>query len=99
MLPFAEIGQSITNFFSGSPANTTNDNATQSEAPSQEINAATGLEGKENVTENSTESAGKVFTVTKVNKTVTVKEKLKDSTMRLDLADYPDKDRLESRKR
>ncbi|GAU93545.1 HSP70-3 [Ramazzottius varieornatus] len=94
-----KISQSITNFFSGSLTNTSDDNATQAEAPSQEINAATGLEGKENVTENSTESAGKVFTVTKVNKTVTVKEKLKDSTMRLDLADYPDKDRLESRKR
>ncbi|OQV24354.1 Hypoxia up-regulated protein 1 [Hypsibius exemplaris] len=97
-----KLGQSISNFFSGSPDNstTTSENATQPEAPGQEINAATGVEAKENATTgNGTEPAGKVFSVTLVNKTMTVKEKLKDTITRLDLAVYPEKTRDESKKR
>ena len=93
----SELGQSISNFFSGSPDNAT-ENANQTEAPGQEINAATGVEGNATA-ENTTETASKVFTVTLVNKTVTVKEKLKETITRFDLAVYPEKTRDESKKR
>ncbi|XP_055338308.1 hypoxia up-regulated protein 1-like [Paramacrobiotus metropolitanus] len=93
-----KIGQSITNFFSGSQSNdSAASNATES--ANADVNAATGVESALNGTEKPTEDTGKVFSTTVVNKTVTTKEKLKHGVTRMDFAEYKEKEFQQSKKR